>query len=100
MLPGARWNVLKVAAVAIALSGFGLVSVPRPAQAAPITVPAEAAAQQSEATPVGYGHRRHMRHHRHMHRHHMRHHHRHMMRRHMMRHHMRHHHHRGHRHWR
>lgn len=95
---GANWKMIKVAAVAIALSGFGLAASPHRAEAAPITVPAEAAASAGEATQVAYGYGHRMRHHRHMHRHHMRHHHRHMMRRHMMRHHMRHHH--RHHHWR
>jgi len=69
---GIRSIVPKVVAVAIACAGLGLVVSPRAVEAAPITVPAEAAAAGNglaQQVVHHWGHRHH-RHHRRYHHHH------------------------------
>ena len=75
MLTGVRKSLVKVAALAIAVTGLGLVAAPRAVEAAPLPMAAGTAApasdmvEQAQYRPHRHM-RRHYRHRRHMHRHH------------------------------
>ncbi|MCP1551191.1 MULTISPECIES: hypothetical protein [Methylorubrum] len=76
VLTGARKTMVKVAALAIAVTGLSLASAPRAAQAAPLPIQTEATAptgemiEQAQYRRDRRHYRRHMRHRGHWHRHH------------------------------